>query len=825
MNEKLKAILLQLATVPLSLQTIQNSLASLSNDGLEDWETQLKDAVRRPQAVKNISDALRCLFSLVPPAKQAIVTNELLKPIILTQAKLPPDQRDPNFYSFLYACSNQHRWQKDGSWLIKTLIELPINELSLILNQASSAEFYQLFTYFKDTEVLEKLPAEVFLIFLQKLSLDVIKELPLAEMAQRSGTVWDALANWFNQVAVNPPLGFWEFVKAQQLIKIAGFVNFLAMKSGTTLDFSKFSINNLHTDGPDNYLSGLIESDNKLKFCQSTPANQMLAYGLLAVCLGRNQVLLKEIQTNTNSLNGELTEQRIESLTTLKSRYEATSSFLKLIAEAKIFPRAIVDTLKHSLNLSEQDVTEYLQIAGFLPRSSGAGVTKLEAEALKPKPKPVPSATSSMSMPPPPYPGSSNTNTFTLPLFSPSPLPLPFFSSPTNRTTTAPQINPSFSPGFNFQTNFVSPVIIDDEQGNDSDGMKVNIISYVTSLDGYGANEQGVLIDRATALYQANKTNNPEIDAEGWVLQAIAAQSESNQPKPEKPEKEEKKRKRSDVSSPPLIVFDDEGEDVRAKQEKTDLELAKQLDRQEKENSNRRTTYPSSGSSYRPTTTTAQTGHYPSLPLDDEEEQSLGSNFYAISEQQDFELAQNLQEQEGRRAATRRRFGRPTGQNQSQQPFSAQPRQLITQPRQPEPFQLNPAVTIPVAIVLSLILALALCFSPVGAPLWLIPVLIVSGIYVATIFTLLFNCISKWSHTPPPSAPGIGYSEESEDAPYYPYSNPGLGPQSGNRYGNNALGFSQNDFWEPEDATNQSDSRTLAYDPENDYDNNFELIQ
>ncbi len=815
MNEKLKAILLQLATDPLSLKTVQNNLASLPDNGLNDWEKQLRDAVKRHQ-IKNISGVFRYLFSTTPQGNQGAVTDELLKPIILAQAKLPADQRPSDFYNCLNLYSNQYFGGTKGSWLITILMGLPAKELGIILSQTSSDEVCELFICFNNNEVLEKLPAEIFLLFLQKLPLDIVQKLPLAEMAQRSGTVWDALADWFNQVAVNPPLGFWEFVKAQQLIKIAGFVNFLAMKSGTTLDFSKFSINNLHSDGPDTYLLGLL--DDTLKFCQFIPANQMLVYGLLAVCIGRNQVLLKEIQTNTSSLNGESVELKIEELKKLKSRYEAASPFLKLLAEAKIFPQAIIETLGHSLNLPVKDICEYLQIAEFLPST---GVTKLETEASKPKPRLARSTTS--SMPPPPYPGSSNTNAFTLPSFFPS--SLPFFSAPTNRATTTQRVISPPSQRFNFQPGFVESVIIDDDRGDDSDDMKVGIISYVTGLDGYGSNEQAVLIDQATALYQANKANNPEIDAEGWVLQAIANQSDQSKPEKEKEEKEEKKRKRRKVSPSPLILSDDEGEDkdyedegARAKQEKSDRELAEQLDRQEKENSNRRTT----NTGYNPVR--ARTPDYSSsfyssslLGSDDDD------NVFLPREQEDFLLEQRIEAQENQSAVTRR--SRPTRQNQPQQPFSAQSRRMITQPRQPEPFQLNPAVTIPVAIVLSLIIALSVCLSPLGAPLWLIPVIIVSGIYVATIFTLLFNCISKWSHTPPPSAPGIGYSEESEDAPYYPYNNPGLGPQSGNRYGNNALGFPQDDFWGSEDAINQSDSRTLAYDPENDYDNNFELIQ
>lgn len=487
MNEKLKAILLQLAAEPSSLKTVQNSLNQLLDNGLEDWGKNLKNAIQRSQAVINITGVFKHLFAIIPKNKQGVVTNELLKPLVLAQAKLPADQRASDFYFFLHNCSTQNQWEiqnKESGWLPRILMELSAKDLNSVFNQASPAEFNQLFTYFKDYNALERLPDEVFVLFLQKLPFGTLKELELAKMAERSGSVWDALAEWFDQSVTKPLPGFWEFVQEQQLIKIAGFVEFLAMKAESTLDLSRFSIDNLHTDIPIDYLSTLTEFTNLHPFHQLTLVDQILAYGFLAVCIGRKKILRMEIQTNSQS-SGEAISIEIERAEAVKILYEKISPFLKLLAETGTFPLPIIQALALRLGLPKQDVQEYLQTAECLPRPEGVPINKLEAQALTPKPKHIPSSPSPSPFPmPPPLP---------LPFsgFPPisSPLPLPFNSViPEHSISTSYQFS-------HFTASHVPTESIEINSEADVDDMIGDIMCYVTGLLQYDGSKQSELID------------------------------------------------------------------------------------------------------------------------------------------------------------------------------------------------------------------------------------------------------------------------------------------------------------------------------------------
>lgn len=131
----------------------------------------------------------------------------------------------------------------------------------------------------------------------------------------------------------------------------------------------------------------------------------------------------------------------------------------------------------------------------------------------------------------------------------------------------------------------------------------------------------------------------------------------------------------------------------------------------------------------------------------------------------------------------------------------------VTQLQQTKPFKFSAKITLPVAIVLSLILALSLCLSPLGAPLWLIPVIIISGIYLGVIFTLIANFILRCLNPNSPSPTQPQY-DGAEMRNYNFDDDENLSASLNSQYRDDALSFSQDEFWQPKD----SDQR-LPYNP------------
>lgn len=416
MNETLKNILLRLTTEPLNVvQDALNTFQKENAQTLLPWENTLVSKVIKQS--NDISTVFKHLFLAIPEEERKIISNQLIKPLFLAQAKLPAASRDPSFYEFIHASTQQRQWGRsvytseekkennNESWLANVLIEVDSATLITILNQTSQEEFNFLFDYLKENQSseqfaawLKKLPISVWNLFLSKLGLQQLEKINLLEIIKDSLSARQSFADYLIKEGPNKKV-LWEWVQKKQLLAIPTLLDSLAIarneKNSPNFDtfFTKFT---QHKKTPNELqiqvFQPLLDPFANPTIQTFNLREQMIAYGLLAVHIG-----ILELNLENQKKSGLAKQDRDAAKKTLGD-YINKSPFLATLFAAQVFPDELVKNyLPSHVWLAEGEIKGHLQLAGGLP--SGRQAKELRETQRQPQPSSASSSRANVEHP------------------------------------------------------------------------------------------------------------------------------------------------------------------------------------------------------------------------------------------------------------------------------------------------------------------------------------------------------------------------------------------------------------------------------------------
>ena len=412
MNEKLKNTLLFLRTKPLN--AVQRELEDFSPEetsALAPWEKDLKNSIKTAPTTQWV---FQRFFSLVPEKNRKNVSNLLVKPIFLAQATLPANQREPDFYQFIYNSSQRYQWDEsvdrsknnNKSWLTDVLFEINFTTLATILNQASQEEFNFLFNHLKENQSpeqfhiwLKNLPIIIWNVLFSKLSLEDLRKINLLEIIKDSVSARHSLADYLIKIGPNQK-AWWELVQEKQLLTVEPFLKILSKDQGTSQNFDEFLAN----------FKGYKKRPNELWIKVFRPLlepltapiiqtfnlrEQMIAYILLATHIGHLKLNLNE--------KSETAVQDLESAQKTLEDYKRKSPFLTALSAARVLPDNLLEEyLTMYLEMTTGEIKAHLELAGWLPHTKRAEHLKAHAKANASQPQPS-SSSRMLNVQPPAY--------------------------------------------------------------------------------------------------------------------------------------------------------------------------------------------------------------------------------------------------------------------------------------------------------------------------------------------------------------------------------------------------------------------------------------